>query len=162
VSCGGRALLAVAAVLATATLACREADEARTPAGAVRAFVRAADARSTARDRERVCGLIGPRTRARLAASARLATQQAGARRPFDWKDMLVVGMARPRYELTQVHVVAGEADRALVEVRGPAGARETIEVVREGELWKVELPAPAPPASSPAAASQPGSAPAR
>jgi hypothetical protein len=162
VSRGARALLLFAAALATA--GCQEADEARTPAGAVRAFARAADAHSTSRDRERVCSLIGPRTRARLEASARLATQQAGARRPFEWKEMLIVGMARPRHELTQVRVVEEHGDRAVVETRSVGGAPETVEVVREGELWKIELPAPPPepPTSAPASTSQPSSAPAR
>jgi len=161
VSRGGRALLLAAAL---ATAACQQADEARTPVGAVRAVARAADAHSTARDRERVCNLVGPRTRARLEQSARLATQQAGARRPFEWKDMLIVGMARPRFELTQARVVEERGDHALVEVRGAGGARETVEAVREGELWKIELPAPPPEpaASAPATTSQPASAPAR
>jgi hypothetical protein len=165
VSAARRALLLVgSAALATALVACQQADEARTPAGAVRAFARAADLRSTARDRERVCNLIGPGTRARLTERARLATQQAGARRPFEWRDMLIVGMARPRYDLDDVRVLQANDRRALVEARGPGGVRETVEVVREGELWKIELPAPPPEpaASAPASASQPASAPAR
>jgi hypothetical protein len=158
---GRRALLLAA--LATAAAGCRQADEARTPAGAVRAFARAADPRSAVRDRERVCSLIGPRTRARLQESARLATQQAGARRPFDWKDMLVIGMARPSFDLEDAVVVEAGDRRVLVEARGRGGTREIVEVVREGELWKVELPAPPPepPTSAPAGASQPASGPA-
>jgi hypothetical protein len=165
VSGARRALILVgSAALATTGVACRQADEARTPAGAVRAFARAADPRSALRDRERVCSLIGPRTRARLHESAQLATQQAGARRPFEWKDMLIVGMARPRYHLDDVRVVEADDRRALVEARGPGGAHERVEVVREGELWKIELPAPAPEpaASAPASTSQPASAAAR
>ncbi|MBI5480882.1 MAG: hypothetical protein HY906_18635 [Deltaproteobacteria bacterium] len=164
-SLGQRALVLVGgAALATAAVACRQVDEARTPTGAVRAFTRAADLRSAARDRERVCSLIGPRTRARLQETARLATQQAGARRPFEWKDMLIIGMARPRYDLDDVRVVEANDRHALVEVRGPGGARETVAVVREGELWKIELPAPPAerPASAPTTTSQPGSAPVR
>jgi hypothetical protein len=160
---GRRALvLGVSAALAAAAAACRQADEAGTPTGAVRAFARAADPRSATRDRERVCSLIGPRTRARLQESAQLATQQAGARRPFEWKDMLVVGMARPAHELQDVRLLEAGDRRALVEARGPAGARETLELVREGELWKIELPAPPEEraASAPATNSQPASAP--
>jgi hypothetical protein len=158
----GALALGASAVLATTAAACRQADEARTPAGAVRAFARAADMRSASRDRERVCSLVGPRTRARLGQGARLASQQAGARHPFDWKDMLVIGMARPRHELKDVRVVKADASRALVEVHGVGGAREVVEVVREGDLWKIELPTPreAPPASAPASTSQPASAP--
>jgi hypothetical protein len=158
---GRRALLLAA--LAAAAAGCRQADEARTPAGAVRAFARAADPRSAVRDRERVCSLIGPRTRARLQESAHRATQQAGSRRPFDWKDMLVVGMARPSYDLEDARVVEAGDRRALVEARGRGGAPEVVEVVREGELWKVELPAPPAerPASAPASTSQPASGPA-
>ena len=148
----GALALGASALLAATAGACRQADEARTPVGAVRAFARAADMRSAARDRERVCSLVGPRTRARLGQSARLASHQAGARHPFDWKEMLVIGMARPRFELKDVRVVEADAARALVEVRGAGGAREVVEVVREGDVWKIELPAPreAPPASHP------------
>jgi hypothetical protein len=164
VSLPRRALVLIgSAALAMAGLACRQADEARTPAGAVRAFARAADPRSALRDRERVCSLIGPRTRARLEESARRATQQAGARRALQWTDMLVIGMARPRYDLNGVRVLESSDQRALVETRGPGGSRETVEVVREGELWKIELPVPPPEhaASAPASTSQPQSAPA-
>jgi hypothetical protein len=144
-------LLAAALGLAAAGPGCK-ADEARTPEGAVRRFAQAADPRS--RERDRVFELVGPRTRARLAAAARLATQQAGVRRSFDWKDMLVVGVARPRYDLAETRVVERGAHRAVVEVRGAHGERETVEVVLEGETWKLELPEPPP--EQPASAGAP------
>jgi hypothetical protein len=152
VSGGPRALAALAVVL-VAGGACREADEATTPEGAVRAFARGADPRPTARDRDRVYALVGPRTRARLTEVARLASQQAGARRPLDWKEMLLVGLARPRYELKMTRMLDRAGDTARVEVRGAGGERDIVEVVREGALWKVELPTPPPdePASGPA-----------
>jgi hypothetical protein len=161
VSRRARIVLGGGALLLLALGGCRAEDEATTPAGAVRAFARAADRRSSARDRERVIELIGPRTRARLEARARLASQQAGARHPLEWKEMLVVGMARPRYPVEQVRVLEEGPTHALVEVRG-GDQREAVELVREGKLWKLELPLPPlPPPGHPEAASRPASAPA-
>jgi hypothetical protein len=141
---------------------CREGDEARTPAGAVRVFARGADPRPGARDRDRVYALVGPRTRQRLTEAARLASQQAGARKALDWKEMLLVGLARPRYELADARVLEQGPTTARVEVRGTGGEREVVELTREGELWKLELPEPAPePTSAPASAAAPASAPA-
>jgi hypothetical protein len=157
---GGRAAALVLAAVA-ALGGCTQADEASTPEGAVRVFTRGADPRPSARDRERVTALLGPRTRQRLTEAARLASQQAGARRPMDWKEMVLVGLARPRYELASVRVVAQDATTARVEVRGQGGEREEVELTREGGLWKLELPAPPPdePGSAPASASAPAAA---
>ena len=149
---------AAAVLLAAPVGGCQRPDEASTPEGAVRVFARGADPRPAGRDRERVHALIGPRTRQRLTEAARLASQQAGARRPLEWTEMLLVGLARPRYELAAVQVIERHPDRALVEVRGRGGEREVVEVVREGDGWKIELPAPPPPSptSVPASASAP------
>jgi len=108
----------------------------RSPAGAVRAFEEAA----REGDLERVVKLLGPRTRARLEADARAASEQAG-RRTILPSELLAAGWTPPRFEPDVVREVSRAGGAAVVEVVGERGEREQVAVVREGGSWKVELP---------------------
>ena len=101
--------------------------------------MRALVASARAGDRPAVIARIGPRTRARLIDDARVAGEQAGRRRLAPG-DLLVIGWAPPSDEEPALRTVEEQGDRAVVELRGRGGA-ERIEVVREADGWKVELP---------------------
>jgi hypothetical protein len=124
--------LAVALLLA----GCGAAGEGRTPEGAVQNMVAAA----RSGDRSAVFEHLGPRTRARLAALHE-STRTTGGRVASKPEDFLSVGWAPPPWEASGVRTLRQEGDRAEVEVYSNAGDRHSVEVVREGQEWKVELP---------------------
>ena len=103
----------------------------------MRAFARAAKAGDAAA----VYARLAPRTRLRLAEAARTATDQAAGRRVFRPEDMVSVGAAAPRWEPVRVRELERTGDRALVEVRGPAGQIQAVRTVRVDGDWRVELP---------------------
>lgn len=108
----------------------------RSPVGTVR------DVEEAARegDGDRVLALLGPKTRARLAADARLAEEQAG-RRQISPSELVAVGWTKARFRLDEVREVERRGDHAVVEVRGRDGERQRLELVRDDGRWKVELP---------------------
>jgi hypothetical protein len=108
----------------------------RSPVGAVRALAEAAQAG----DRPQVWQLLGARTRARLEADAARAGVLAG-RRPVAPEQMLAVGWFSPRFVPDEIDEQSRSGDRAVVEVRGAHGERETVECTRLDGQWKVELP---------------------
>jgi hypothetical protein len=109
----------------------------RSPSAAVRAL----DEAAREGDVERVMKLLGPRTRARLEADAKRAGEQAG-RRKLAASELLAAGWTPPAFELDSATEVAHDATHATVETRGRcAGCVRQVEVVREGDAWKVELP---------------------
>ena len=129
-----RALGCLLAVSALA--ACGGGGEGRTPDGAVQGLVTAA----RAGDRSAVMERLGPRTRARLAALHE-STRTSGGRLGMKPEDFLSVGWAPPAWEAAGVRTLRGDADRAEVEVYSISGDRHSVEVVREGRDWKIELP---------------------
>ena len=106
------------------------------PVAAVQALAEA----SREGDAERAWELLGPKTRARIEADARLAGQQAG-RRALAPSELLAAGWTPPRFELERVRELSSDDASALVEVRGAHGEAERMELVREGGAWKIELP---------------------
>ena len=56
-------------------------------------------------------------------------------------EELVAVGWTPPRWEIRRTRQVSRDGERAVVEVEGPRGEREQLEVVREGGWWKVELP---------------------
>ena len=126
--------LALVATLGSAAAGCLGGG--RSPVRAVHELSEAAREGDTAR----VMRLIGPRTRMRLAADARRAGEQAG-RRTIAPSELLAAGWTPPRYELAEVRELSRSGDVAQVAIEGRHGEHERVEVVREGALWKVELP---------------------
>jgi hypothetical protein len=104
------------------------------------AAVQALDESARQGDRGAVFRLLGPRTRARLVEDARRASEQAGRRRVAP-EELVGAGWTPPRWEIRRARQVEREGDRAVVEVEGPEGQRERIEVVRDAGWWRVELP---------------------
>ena len=118
--------------LALALVAC---GGARSPDGAVRALAEAAEAG----DRDAVYALLGPATRARLAADAERAAQAAG-RRELGPTDLVAAGWSPPKWHAADFDVLTRSGDRATVEIRGAAHERETVTCVNVGGQWRVEL----------------------
>jgi hypothetical protein len=126
--------LVVALALSTMVAGCSAGT--RSPEGAVRALGEAA----ADGDRAAVYRLLGPTTRARLEADAKHAAELSG-RRSMKPEEMLAVGWFPPRLRASDVREVERSGDRAVVEVIGKDGERERLTCVRDGGLWKVELP---------------------
>lgn len=105
------------------------------PKAAVRELVEAAQAG----DAQQVMTRLGPRTRARLVEGARRASEQAGRRQVLP-EELLGAGWTTLP-EPTALRVLSRSGDHAVVELAGPEGERERLELVREGSAWKVELP---------------------
>ena len=122
----------VAGAIVVAATAC---SGARSPEGAVRALAEAAEAG----DRDGVLALLGPATRARLAADAERAAQAAG-RRELGPTDLVAAGWSAPKWHAVDFDVLTRSGDRATVEVRGAAHERETVACVAVGGQWRVEL----------------------
>jgi hypothetical protein len=107
---------------------------ARSPAGAVRALCEAANEA----DRDGVRALLGPASRARLAADAALAARAGGRARPD--ADLLAVGWFPTAYAFTDVREVERRGDDAWVETRGSHGEHDRVHCVRVDGAWRVEL----------------------
>jgi hypothetical protein len=108
----------------------------RSPEAAVRALTEAAEAG----DRTTVYRLLGPATRARLAADVARAAVAAG-RRDLKPEDLLGVGWSPPRWRAVEFDTIARGGGRATVEVRGRDGEREQVSCVLSDGRWQVELP---------------------
>lgn len=121
---------------ALAAILCAGCSRGGSPAAAVQSFAESA----REGDAARLLELLGPRTRMRLAADARLAGQQAG-RRAIAPEQLLAAGWTTPRFEIDRVRELSRDDASALVEVRGARGEVERVEVVREAGAWRVELP---------------------
>jgi hypothetical protein len=117
-------------------LGCRDGRQGRTPEGAVQLFLAAA----RAGDRAVVYQRLGPRTRARMAGLHELS-RRTGGRLALKPEDFLSVGWAPPAWEPAGTRTLRSDATTAEVEVYSAAGDRHTVELVREGPEWKIELP---------------------
>jgi hypothetical protein len=128
----GRALLLLAAL----AWACSDRKQGRSPEEAVQLFVTAA----RAGDRAAVIQRLGPKTRTRLAALQE-SSRKTGGRLALKVEDFLSVGWAPPAWEPAGIRVLRRDDATAQVEVYSAAGDRHSVDVVREGPEWKVELP---------------------
>ena len=91
-------------------------------------------------DEDAAWSLLSSRTQREADALAKKAHDAAGAAGPDSGKQMLfssaLRGVTPQARELS-----ASGADSAEVETSADGGARRTFHVVREGGLWKVDLP---------------------
>jgi hypothetical protein len=117
-------------------VACSGRGEGKSPQGAVQLLVDAA----RATDRAGVYQRLGPRTRARIEALAE-STRRTGGRLAMKPEDFLSVGWAPPAWEMAGMRTLRKDDTSAEVEVYSSSGDRHTLQLVREGEQWKVELP---------------------
>ena len=136
-----RLLAALVSVAAAVTLAlavtgrgCAETDSS--PERVTRAFVTAA----RRGDGRVLWELLGPASRARLAALAESATQKAGGARRFAAVDM-IDAVERPGTPSLEVSLASRTGGRAIVEVHSPDGSVDRLEVVEVDGHWRVELP---------------------
>jgi hypothetical protein len=139
----GRRRLVGAAVTAAAAVAlawavggkgCGESDS--TPEGAARAFVAAA----RAEDKAALWELLGPATRGRATAAAAAATEKVGGARRFAPLEVLDVGAPESTYVPTDIVLREVRGANAFVDVLGPEGRRDTLQLVEVGGRWRVEL----------------------
>lgn len=106
------------------------------PEGAARQFITA----TRAGDKRGAWELLGPRTRGWLQAAAEGATNRVGGTRRFAPMDMLDVSGPEATYAPQSVIVRERARGRAVVDVLGPAGRRDTLELVQVSGEWRVEL----------------------
>jgi hypothetical protein len=128
------ALAAMAIAAAVAGRSCRVSQ--RGPEAAVRDMLQAA----RTGDLDTVFELLSPRTRARLEAQARHATDLVGGPARFTAKDLVSMGSSEGVPAPTDITILDELDGRAVVEVVSPAG-RSRIELVRVGSRWLVDLP---------------------
>jgi hypothetical protein len=117
-------------------VACSGRGQARNPEGAVRLLIASAHAG----DRAGAFRRLGPRTRARIEALHE-STRRTGGRLVLKPEDFLSVGWARPDWEFTGLRTLRRDDTSAEVEVYSDNGDRHALQLVREGDEWKVELP---------------------
>ena len=127
---------AALAGLAFAGLACNARDDGSSPEAAVRSLIAAA----RAGDRGAVYDRFGPRTRAHIEALL-AATHPTGGARMLSPQDLVTVGWLPPAWEPSGTRVLHGDDDEAEIEVYAATGDRQAVHTVREGKVWKVELP---------------------
>lgn len=128
-----RVLLAAALI---ALGACSTRDEGGSPESAVQLLI----ASARAGDRLAVYQRLGPRTRGRIEEQLASARKTGGTRmlRP---EDLVTVGWVPPAWEAAGTRLLRHDNTEAEVEVYSAAGDRQTVQVVREGKTWHVELP---------------------
>ncbi len=132
-----RALIAAAwLALAGGGGACSTRDEGASPESAVQLLI----ASARAGDRLAVYQRLGPRTRGRIEEQLGSARKTGGTRmlRP---EDLVTVGWVPPAWEAAGTRLLRHDQTDAEVEVYSAAGDRQTVQVVREGKTWHVELP---------------------
>jgi hypothetical protein len=109
---------------------------AKSPEAAVQLFIAAA----RGGDRAAIHQRLGPRTRARIQA-LQDGTRRTSGRLVTKAEDFLAAGWAPAAWEPAGTRTLREDGDRAEVEVYSAAGDRHALEVVKEGDEWKVELP---------------------
>ncbi|HEU4726748.1 MAG TPA: hypothetical protein VFT22_02635 [Kofleriaceae bacterium] len=128
------ALAAMALAAAVAGRSCRVTQPG--PEGAVRDMIQAAKTG----DRDTVFELLAPRTRDRLDAEARRATDLVGASQRYTAKDLISIGGSEGVADPTDITVLEEHGDRAVVEIVSPSG-RARVELVKLGGRWRIDLP---------------------
>lgn len=91
-------------------------------------------------NRAAVYELLGPQTRARLEALQGDSRRLTG-RLVLKAEDFLSVGWAPPAWETQGFRTLRRDAAQAEVEVFSAAGDRYSVNLVRIGDDWRIELP---------------------
>jgi hypothetical protein len=131
-----RRLLCIISVLGLVLAGCSSRDSADNPEGAVHLFIVAA----RSGDRGSVYQRLGPKTRARIESLLN-SSRHLGGRMIARPEDFFSVGWAPPAWEPAGTRTVKRDGDHAEVEVYSAAGDRDSLQLVREGKEWKIELP---------------------
>jgi hypothetical protein len=127
---------ALGVYLAMTGAGCSARDDGSSPEAAVRSLIAAA----RAGDRGAVYDRFGPRTRAHIEALL-AATHPNGGARMLSPEDLVTVGWLPPAWEPSGTRLLHHDDSEAEVEVYAASGDRQAVHTVREGKVWKVELP---------------------
>ncbi len=120
------------------------------PVGTVKQFVGASLVANTQKRHQGLYKLLGPRSQARLKASADRATEAAGNKRKYAPHEMLSASfrpMAKGNWTPKSFKLVGKSADTARVAVHGEKkGQVQIVTLVKAKGRWRIELdPLPAP-----------------
>jgi hypothetical protein len=126
----------VVLTLAAALLVACGGERPRSPEGAVDRMVTAA----RTGDRAGVYQRLGPLTRARIDALV-IASRKMSGRVALRPEDFLSVGWAPADWEPAGMRTLRSDQGSAEVEVYSEGGDRHIVNVVRDGDDWKIELP---------------------
>ncbi len=127
----GSTLTAMALAAAVAGRSCRVTQPG--PETAIHDMLQAAKTG----DQAAVFALLGPRTREKLDAEAKHATDLVGASTRYTAKDLISIGNSD--IAPTDITVVEEYDDRAVVEVVSPSGRART-DLVKVDGRWRIEL----------------------
>lgn len=127
------ALFAMALAAAVAGRGCNNRSDGATDA--VRAFVAAA----ASGDRDKLLGMLGPKTRARLEAKAARATELVGGEGRYAARDIIQPLSGTPR----QVSIVnmGRDGDTASLSITDRRGEKTMVTAVLIDGHWRIELP---------------------
>lgn len=140
---------ALGAVSLLVLAGCGKPKEDRSPTGVVKRFLAASFKAETAERHKALYELLGPRTRARLKASADRATAATGGKRTYAPYEMLSASFrpsAKGDWTPKKFKLLSSGETTARVEVRGEKkGERQVVSLVKVKGRWRIELdPAPA------------------
>lgn len=139
-----RVLVFALATLVTLACACKPKPENVTPEGAVRELFAALEGMTTDPSRSKdALALLGPATSKNLEARAQRASKVEG--RTIGAAEYLAAGRYLPRSRTAKLTATLGASgDVADVVALDDTGRELThLTVLKQGELWRVELPLP-------------------
>ena len=127
------ALFAMALAAAVAGRGCNSRSDGATEA--VRSFIAA----SAAGDRDKLLSLLGPKTLARLEASAARTTKLVGGEGRYSARDIIQPISGEPR-NLSIVNM-GRDGDTATLSITNRRGEKSTVTAVLIDGEWRIELP---------------------
>ncbi len=131
----------------SAAAGCSSKGVDRSPTGVVKRFVAASFTPDSDRRHKAMYELLGPRTRARLEASARSATAATAGRQRYAPHQMLSASFrpgAKGSWLPRHFKLLSSTGETARVEVRGDKdGQVQVVDLVKTEGRWRLELPLP-------------------
>jgi hypothetical protein len=101
------------------------------------------------RDVEAVLELVDQRAASLLQQAAERAGDQVGGRRNIAPHEMLQIVDVDPLFQVAETELVEITGQTARVRIVGADGSQYEIDLVLEGERWRVKIPVPAQPADA-------------
>jgi len=128
---------------------CGQKKQDASPTGVVKQFLAASLKADTQERHKALYDLLGPRTKARLTASANRATAATGGKRKYAAHEMLSASFrpnARGDWPPKTFKLLGKSGNTARVEVRGEKkGQVQVVTLVQVKKRWRIELdPVPA------------------
>jgi hypothetical protein len=145
--------LCVGALCVLSACGAKKADHS--PAGVVKQFLAASILGETDKRHKSMYELLGPRSQARLKASADQATAATGGKRKYSPHEMLSASFrpgAKSEWAPKTFKALGKSGNTARVEVRGEKRQVQVVTLVKVKGSWRIELkpasgstPAPKP-----------------